>query len=171
MRVQDLIRDIPDFPKPGILFADITPVLAHPEAFDEVIMAMSGLIQMQGVNKILGVESRGFIFGAPVAQALGLPFIPVRKPGKLPADVVKVEYELEYGTDALEIHTDALEAGDRVAVVDDLLATGGTVEAVCKLVESQGAHVSASVFMIELTALGGRDRLTPRPVYSLIQRS
>ncbi len=169
INIKDLIRDVPDFPKPGILFKDITPVLSNPEAFDTVVDAFMGISRSLGADKVIGVESRGFILGTPVALGLGLPFVPVRKPGKLPCETVRAEYELEYGTDTLEMHTDALEAGDRVIVIDDLLATGGTAEATIKLVESQGAVVAGVLVMIELCFLDGAARVSPHNVYSLVR--
>ena len=169
INIKDLIRDVPDFPKPGILFKDITPVLSSPEAFDTVTDALMGISRSLGADKVIGVESRGFILGTPVALGLGLPFVPVRKPGKLPCETVRAEYELEYGTDTLEMHTDALEAGDRVIIIDDLLATGGTAEATIKLVESQGAVVAGVLVMIELCFLNGADRIDPHNVYSLVR--
>lgn len=167
--VKALIRDIPDFPKPGILFKDITPVLADAEALATVIDALAGLARVHGVDCVVGIESRGFILGAPVAVALGVPFVPARKPGKLPAEKRRVEYALEYGVDALEVHADALQPGMRVAVVDDLLATGGTAEAACRLVEAAGAEVAVVLAFIELVALGGIARLAPRPAHCLIR--
>lgn len=169
MDVKALIRDIPDFPKPGILFKDITPVLAHPAALAVVIDGLASLARVHGADCVVGIESRGFILGAPVALALGVPFVPARKPGKLPAEKRRVEYALEYGFDALEVHHDALKPGARVAVVDDLLATGGTAEAACRLVEAAGAQVAAVLAFIELTALGGAARLSPRPFHGLVR--
>jgi adenine phosphoribosyltransferase len=166
--IRDLVRDIPDFPKPGILFKDITPVLNDGEALDAVIDALAGLTRIYGATRVVGIESRGFILGTPVAARLGLPFVPVRKPGKLPDETARVEYTLEYGTDALEIHLDAVGPGDQVVIIDDLLATGGTAEAACRLIEERGAVVAAVLVMIELTALEGRGRLTPRQVVSLL---
>jgi adenine phosphoribosyltransferase len=167
--VKALIRDVPDFPRPGILFKDITPVLGHAAALEAVIDGMAGVARIHAPTRVLGIESRGFLFGTPVATKLGLPFAPVRKPGKLPHQTFRVEYELEYGTDSLEIHVDAVERGDRVIIIDDVLATGGTAEAACRLVESQGAEVAAVVVLIELTALGGAARLSPRAVHSLLR--
>ena len=167
--LKDLIRDVPDFPKPGILFKDITPVLSSPEAFEIVVDAMAGLVRAMGATHVVGIESRGFILGTPVAMALELPFIPVRKPGKLPYSTERVDYALEYGTDALEIHTDAVTRGDRVVIIDDLLATGGTAQAACELVEKLGAEVVGLLVMIELTGLNGIDKLRPRDVHSLIR--
>lgn len=167
--IRTLVRDIPDFPKPGILFRDITPVLADAEALSAVIDALAALARVHGATRVVGIESRGFILGTPVAARLGLPFVPVRKPGKLPHERTRVEYALEYGTDALEMHVDAVEPGDRVVIIDDLLATGGTAEAACRLVEQSDAEVSAVLVMIELCDLGGGARLLPRQVYSLLK--
>ena len=164
-----LIRSVPDFPKPGILFRDVTPVLSNPQAFAQVTSALSAHVKAVGATHLVGIESRGFICGVPVAHALGLPFVPVRKPGKLPCAKRRVEYALEYGTDAVEMHADALSAGDRVVVVDDLLATGGTAEAACRLVEESGASVAAVLVVIELAALGGVARLAPRAVHALLR--
>ena len=169
MNLRELIRDIPDFPKPGILFKDITPILSDPDAMDLVTDAFGSLAMTHGATKVVGIESRGFIFGTPVSYMLDLPFVPARKPGKLPYSTSRVEYDLEYGTDALEIHTDAIEQGDRVVIIDDLLATGGTAEAACRLVEESGGIVAAVIVLIELTALGGNQRLSPRHVHSLIR--
>jgi adenine phosphoribosyltransferase len=167
--IQSLIREVPDFPKPGILFRDITPVLADPDALAKVVDALAGLAALSAPTHIVGIESRGFILGVPVAHMMGLPFIPARKPGKLPCATRRAEYALEYGTDALEIHADALKAGDRVIVIDDLLATGGTAGAACDLVEGFGATVTGVLVMIELVALGGVARLAPRTVHALIK--
>ncbi len=169
MNLRDLVRDVPDFPKPGILFRDISPVLADAPAFQAVTEALSGLSRVHGATKVVGIESRGFILGSPVANRLGLPFVPCRKPGKLPAKTVQVRYDLEYGTDALELHADAVGPGDRVIIIDDLLATGGTAEACARLCEGQGAEVCALLVMIELLALGGAARFAPRHVYSLLK--
>ena len=167
--VKALIRDVPDFPKPGILFKDITPVLAHPEAFSAVIDGLTGLARVHGADCVVGIESRGFILGAPVARALGAPFIPARKHGKLPAATRRVEYALEYGTDALELHADAIRPGARVVIVDDLLATGGTAEAACRLVTACGGQVAAVLAFIELAFLGGATRLAPHAVHCLVR--
>ena len=161
------IRDIPDFPKPGIVFKDITPLLADGDAFSAAISELSCFVP-QDVDAVVGIESRGFIFGAALAQQMGLGMVPVRKPGKLPADVHGIDYELEYGMDRLEIHRDALSEGHRVIIVDDLLATGGTAKATVDLVEALGAHVVACLFVIELGFLHGRSRLGEMPVSSLI---
>jgi adenine phosphoribosyltransferase len=169
LNLKELIRDVPDFPKPGILFKDITPILSNPEALEIVIDAMAGLVRAAGATHVVGIESRGFILGTPIAVGLELPFIPVRKPGKLPYLTARVDYELEYGSDALEIHTDAVTHGDRVVIIDDLLATGGTAQAACELVEKLGAEVVGVMVMIELTGLNGIDKLRPRDVHSLIR--
>ncbi len=165
---QDCIRDIPDFPKPGIVFKDITPLLADGQAFAQVVSELACLVD-KDVDAIVGIESRGFIFGAALAQQLGLGLITVRKPGKLPADVHSVEYELEYGVDRLEIHRDALSRGHRVVIVDDLLATGGTAAATIELVRALGAEVSACLFVIELAFLNGREALGDVPARSLMR--
>jgi len=162
------IRDIPDFPKPGILFKDITPLLADVEAFRTSIQLMVEGLDGERVDAVIGIESRGFMFGAALADKLGVGFVPVRKPGKLPAATYRAEYELEYGSDAVEIHRDALEAGDRVVVVDDLIATGGTASATAALVERCGSDVAAFVFVINLVALEGAKKLEPHKVISIL---
>ena len=167
--LRELVRDVPDFPKPGILFKDITPILSDPDALEATIDAMAALARVHGATHIVGIESRGFILGTPVAHLLGLPFVPVRKPGKLPSETARVDYELEYGSDALEIHTDAFDQGARVVIIDDLLATGGTAEAACQLVEGRGATVASVLVLIELCFLEGAKRLAPHEVYSLIR--
>jgi len=168
MDLKATIREVQDFPKEGINFKDITTLLKDPEALrytiDEITNAMEGKV----VDVVAGPESRGFIVGVPVAYKLGAGFVPVRKPGKLPAEVESHEYELEYGTDKLEIHKDAIKPGQKVAIVDDLLATGGTVLATAKLIESLGGEVVSINFLMELTFLGGREKLTAYPVHSLI---
>jgi adenine phosphoribosyltransferase len=166
--VRRTIRDVPDFPKPGILFKDITPVLASPSLFGKVMMALASPFERQGITHVVSIESRGFILGAPVALELRAAFVPVRKPGKLPAAIVREDYTLEYGMDALEIHADALHASKGVLVVDDVLATGGTAAATCRLVERAGGTVVACAFMIELGALKGREKLGDRRVESLV---
>lgn len=163
----DYIRDIPDFPKPGIVFKDITPLLANGEAFCASISQLARFVP-QDIDAIVGIESRGFLFGAGLSQHGCIGLVPVRKPGKLPADVHSIDYELEYGVDRLEIHRDSLSAGHRVVIVDDLLATGGTVRATVDLVRQLGAEVVACLFVVELTALGGRERVSDVPVHSLI---
>jgi adenine phosphoribosyltransferase len=166
--VRDRVRAVPDFPKPGILFRDITPLLADPKAFHMVIDALVEQFIGQAVDAIVAIDSRGFIFGAPLASRLNTSFVPVRKPGKLPAETLSVAYALEYGQGSLEMHKDALSAGERVVVIDDLLATGGTAAAAGELVVSQGAEVVAYAFVIELDDLDGRSRLEPAPVVSLL---
>lgn len=162
------IRDIPDFPKKGILFKDITPLLADVKAFRACLELMAERLDGESVNAVVGIESRGFMFGAALADKLGVGFVPVRKPGKLPAETYRAEYDLEYGRDAVEIHRDALQRGDRVAVVDDLIATGGTAQATGELVERCGAEVAAFVFVINLVGLKGAARLDPRRVITLL---
>ena len=157
--VQGLIRDVPDFPKPGILFKDITPVLADAAAMAAACRALADPFRSSGITRVVGIESRGFIFGTPVAADLGVGFAPARKPGKLPWKTTAVSYELEYGTDSLELHRDAVGEGDKVLIIDDLLATGGTAEACCRLVRGLGAEVAGIAFLIELSFLAGRDRL------------
>lgn len=165
------IRNVPDWPKPGIQFKDITTLLKDPSAFRLAVDEIATRFRAAGVKKVAGIEARGFIFGAGVAYKLGAAFVPVRKPKKLPAATFTQEYQLEYGTDRVEMHRDALEAGDRVLVVDDLLATGGTASATCKLIEQAGGKVCACAFVIELSFLSGRSRLDGREVYSLVQFS
>ncbi len=168
VHLADYIREIPDFPKPGIMFKDITPLLADGDAFAAAISEMACFVH-DGVDVVVGIESRGFIFGAALAVQLNLGFVPVRKPGKLPADVHSIEYELEYGVDALEIHRDALSEGHRVVIVDDLLATGGTAAATLELVEKLGARVDACLFAVELAFLNGREALGNVSVHSLVR--
>ena len=157
--IKSSIKSIPNYPKEGIIFRDITSLTEIPEAFAAVIGLITEKYRHQGITKIIGTESRGFIFGAPVAVALGLPFILVRKPGKLPRRTISQSYQLEYGEDTLEIHADAVQAGDNVLVIDDLLATGGTVEATVKLVRRLGGEVKHAAFVISLPDLGGEQRL------------
>ena len=168
MDLKQFIRDVPDFPQPGILFRDITPLLQHPVALRFVIDRFTHELRDSGIDAVVSVESRGFLFGAPLAYNLGLPLIPVRKPGKLPAARMTIEYSLEYGTGQLDIHQDALTAGQKVVIVDDLLATGGTAMAAAKLVELLGAHVHSFAFLVELAPLGGREHLHDYHVLSLV---
>ena len=167
-RLKDKIRDIPDFPKPGIIFKDITPLVKDPAALR---LAVHQLIQPflgRNITVVAGMEARGFIFGSLVAWELGLPFVPLRKPGKLPYDVQSVSYDLEYGSATLEAHIDAVDANDRVLLIDDLLATGGTAKASCELIEQLGAKVEACAFVVELDFLEGREKLGDYEVHSLL---
>jgi adenine phosphoribosyltransferase len=166
--VKELIRDVPDFPAPGILFRDITPVLRDPSALREVVDSMVECVRPMKPDVIVGIESRGFILGAPVALELGVGFVPVRKAGKLPAETIKAEYALEYGTNVVEVHKDAVEPGMRVAIVDDLLATGGTARAAIELVEELGGVVAGISFLIELTFLNGRKLLDGYDVCTVV---
>lgn len=163
------IRDIPDFPKPGVLFKDITPLLEDPAAFQASIDALAERCAGRSIDLIAAAEARGFMFGAPLALRLGVGFVPIRKPGKLPYHTVATEYALEYGTDRLEVHCDALGEGRRVLLLDDVLATGGTMKACCDLVSQTGAQVAACLFVIELEFLHGRELLRPHEVMSLIR--
>jgi adenine phosphoribosyltransferase len=162
------IREVPDFPKPGILFYDITTLLREADAFREVIDRMAEAVKGERIDLVVGMESRGFIFAAPLADRLGAGFVPVRKLGKLPAETIEVEYDLEYGTATLEIHRDAISPGQRVLVVDDLLATGGTVLGTIELVRRLGGEIAGLSFMVELTSLGGRDKLGEFAIHTLI---
>ena len=157
--IKDSIATVPDYPKPGIMFRDVTSLLANPEAFKATIDAFVAAYKDAGFTKIIGTESRGFIFGAPLAYELGIPFIPVRKPGKLPREVISQSYELEYGQDTLELHADAIAAGDKVLLVDDLLATGGTIEATAALVKRLGGEATDAAFVISLPGLGGEQKV------------
>jgi adenine phosphoribosyltransferase len=167
--LESFIRNVPDFPKKGILFKDITPLLADPAALREACSRLAAPFADKGVTRVVGIESRGFIFGTPVAERLGAGFVPVRKPGKLPAATVSQRYDLEYGTDEIQMHADAVAAGDRVLLIDDLLATGGTMAAACRLVGSLGATVVGVAFVIELCFLNGREKLPGYDVHSLIK--
>ena len=167
--LESYIRDVPDFPKPGIVFKDITPLLADPEAMAEACSQLAAPFADRGVEVVVGIESRGFIFGVPVAERLGVGFVPIRKPGKLPAATVSQGYELEYGTDTIEIHADAIEPGQKVLMVDDLLATGGTAGAACQLVHKLEGDLVGVAFVIELCFLHGRDKLEGHDVRALIQ--
>ncbi|MBL9140228.1 MAG: adenine phosphoribosyltransferase [Phycisphaerae bacterium] len=168
-QLRRLIRDVPDFPKPGIMFRDITPLLRNPPGLALSVELMANQFRGQGFELVVGAESRGFIFGIAVAQALSCGFVPVRKPGKLPHRTASATYSLEYGMDTLEMQEDAIPTGSKVLVVDDLLATGGTMKACCELVERLGGRVEGCTVLIELQALGGRARLAPRQVQSVIQ--
>ena len=161
MELRSLIRDIPDFPAPGILFRDVTPLLADAAGLTAAMDALADLAEGWDITRVVGIESRGFLFGVPVAERLSVGFAPMRKAGKLPHTVHQQSYGLEYGTDVLELHTDAVGPGDRVLVVDDVLATGGTAEAAIALVRRTGAAVAGSLFLVELTGLEGRARLGP----------
>lgn len=167
-QIEALIRDIPDFPKKGIVFKDITPLLGDAPAFEKVIDAFADKIKDLGATKIVGIESRGFIFGAALSLRTGIGFVPVRKPGKLPYQTVRESYELEYGTDAVEMHRDAIEPGEKVVLVDDLLATGGTLAACASLVKSVGGDAVCSLVVIELAFLNGRDRLPGHDIQALL---
>lgn len=167
--LKGIIRDVPDFPKPGILFKDITPVLQDGEALRSVIDHFKAHYLDAGVERIVGIESRGFIFGTALAYAMGVGISLVRKPGKLPAATTSVSYELEYGTDTLQMHTDAVTPGMKVLIVDDLLATGGTAAATCSLIEQLGAEVVGCAFVIELGFLQGRAKLAGKDVYAILQ--
>jgi len=167
--LEKLIADVPDFPKEGILFKDITPLLADPEGLRSTVEQLAAPYVSMGVEVVTGVESRGFIFGSLVAQHLGAGFVPIRKPGKLPREILSASYELEYGTDTVEIHSDAVAEGQKVLMVDDLLATGGTMAAACELVEKLGGRIVGLAFVIELRFLRGRDKLAGREIHSLVQ--
>jgi len=166
---QSLIRDVPDFPLPGILFKDVTPVLEDPSAFAQVCKLLAADAKTKGAEAIVGIESRGFIFGVPVALELGLPFVMARKLGKLPYDKISEEYALEYGTNTVEMHSDAMSPGQKAYVVDDLLATGGTAAAAARLVERLQGSVCGFGFLIELTFLQGRENLLGYPITALIE--
>ena len=167
-RLARTIRVVPDFPSPGIMFQDVTPVLADPELFRECVAALAEPWRGSGVTHVAAIESRGFIFGAPVALELGAGFIPIRKPGKLPFDRAAQDYALEYGTGRLEIHVDACPAPSRVLVVDDVLATGGTAKAACELIEAVGGSVLGCTFLLAITSLRGSDRLSGRVARTLL---
>ena len=166
-RVRGALRAVPDFPQPGVLFRDITPLLASSGLFPQVVAWLAEQCARRGADRVACIESRGFLFGAPLAERLALPLALIRKPGKLPHRTVRQDYALEYGTDALEIHADACSSGDRVVLIDDVLATGGTAAAACELIEQLGAAVAGVLFVIELSELDGRTRLRDRPMESL----
>jgi adenine phosphoribosyltransferase len=167
-RLKSKIRDIPNFPKEGIIFKDITPLVKDPAALKLAVHQLIAPFLGGDINVIAGMEARGFIFGSLVAWEMGLPFVPLRKPGKLPYDVQSVSYDLEYGSATLEVHIDAFEKGDKVLLIDDLLATGGTAKASCELVEKLGATVEALAFVVELDFLNGREKLNGYNVHSLL---
>jgi adenine phosphoribosyltransferase len=169
MDLKSYIRDIPDFPKPGILFKDITPLLSSPAAFQEAVDIMAGHFQGRGITAVTAAEARGFLFAAPLALQMKLPLVPLRKPGKLPYRTHNLQYELEYGRAELQVHVDGFAGGASVLVVDDLLATGGTLQAGCQLVEKAGARVAACAVLVELLFLHGREKLHPFEVFSVIQ--
>lgn len=168
MNLKDYVRPVADFPKPGIMFRDITPILKSPQVLEAVIERMAEPWRDQQITSVMAAEARGFVFGAPLALKLGAGFVPVRKPGKLPWATHRFQYDLEYGSDALEVHQDAVGPGERVLLVDDLLATGGTVEACQRLAEQQQASVVGAAFVIELAFLNARSRLSPLSITSLI---
>lgn len=169
LNLHALIRDVPDFPKKGIVFKDITPLLASPAGLALAVEIMVNPYRGRGVEVVIGAESRGFIFGTAVAQSLSVGFVPIRKPGKLPADKLALTYDLEYGQDTLEIHRDAIRPGQRCLVVDDLLATGGTMKACCDLVESLGGQIVGIAVLIELAFLKGRDRFSQYEVNTVLK--
>ncbi|KAF2337011.1 adenine phosphoribosyltransferase [Flavobacterium daemonense] len=168
MKIENYIRDIQGFPKEGILFKDITPLLNDPIARQECLSVLVNSLKDKKIDKVVGAESRGFFFGILLAQELNAGFIPVRKPKKLPYETISASYELEYGTDSLEMHTDAIKKGDRVLIHDDVLATGGTAKAVCELVESLGGEIMQCNFLMELSFLNGREKIKQYPIFSAI---
>ncbi len=169
MNLKELIRDVPDFPEKGIIFKDITTLLKNPDGFKDAIEKLYALSRGKGITKVVGIESRGFIFGGVLAEKLNAGFVPVRKPGKLPAETLSATYQLEYGTDEIQIHKDAIHPGDIVLMHDDLLATGGTMKAACQLVEKLGGNIIQISFLIELDFLNGRELLKNYDVVSLIR--
>jgi len=169
MELEDLIRDVPDFPSPGIIFKDITPLLSSPEALDTVQKQLADRYTDMNIDKVVGIESRGFIFGSPLARDLGAGFIPARKPGKLPCKTIERSYSLEYGTNTICMHTDAIDSNEKIVIIDDLLATGGTMAATCNLVEQLGGVIVETCTIIELEFLEGRKKLESRPFHTLIR--
>lgn len=169
MDLKKYIKDIPDFPEPGVLFRDVTPLLADKDAYQESIRLLSDFAKEKKVDLVVGPEARGFLFGCPVALALNCGFVPVRKPGKLPREVVSQSYDLEYGSNEIQMHSDSIQPGQNVLIVDDLLATGGTVDAAVSLIEKMGGNVVGIVFLIELEALKGRELLKDYDVYSVLK--
>ncbi len=168
-QLSSFIRDVPDFPQPGIVFKDITPLLENPAGFRMTLDAFTELLKEERIDKIVGIESRGFLFGAPLADRLGAGFVMARKKDKLPGDTIAITYDLEYGTNTIEIHNDSVLPGERVMIVDDVLATGGTASAVCRLVEQLGGEIAGLAFLIELGFLDGRKALEGRKVTRLIE--
>lgn len=168
-RLEAGLRDVPDFPKPGIVFKDITPILADPALLKEAIERIVSPFDVDSIDAVAGIESRGFILGVPVALTLEKGFIPIRKPGKLPCETYSATFELEYGTDSLEIHKDAVGTGDRILLVDDVLATGGTAQAACHLIETCGGSVGGIAFLLELTFLEGRGKLQGRNAHTVLR--
>jgi adenine phosphoribosyltransferase len=169
MMIENYIRDIQDFPKKGILFKDITPLLNDPKAREECLKLLVTDLKEEKIDVVVGAESRGFFFGMLIAQELNAGFVPIRKPNKLPAETISASYALEYGTDSLEIHTDAIKKGDRVLIHDDVLATGGTAKAMCELVESLGGKIVQINFLMEIEFLRGRDKMKDYPVFSVLK--
>lgn len=169
MDLKKYIKDIPDFPEPGVLFRDVTPLLADKDAYQESIRLLSDFAKEKKVDLVVGPEARGFLFGCPVALALNCGFVPVRKPGKLPREVVSQSYDLEYGSNEIQMHSDSIQPGQNVLIVDDLLATGGTVDAAVSLIEKMGGNVVGIAFLIELDALKGRELLKDYDVYSVLK--
>ncbi|MEM6845761.1 MAG: adenine phosphoribosyltransferase [Bacteroidota bacterium] len=169
MTLANYIRDIEDFPQPGISYKDITPLLGHPAALREAVTQLSNSLSEIKPDKVVGIESRGFILGAALADRLGAGFVPIRKKGKLPAPTLEQEYDLEYGTDCLEIHRDAIQPGEKIIVHDDVLATGGTAVAACELVQQLGGEIIQVSFLVELVFLNGGEKLTQYPVFSLLR--
>ena len=168
MNLENYIRDIQDFPKPGIGFKDITPLLSNPEATSACLELLASTLADKNINKVIGVESRGFFFGILLAQKLNAGFVPVRKPRKLPFETISASYELEYGTDTLEMHIDAIQKGDKVLIHDDVLATGGTAKAVCELVEQLGGEIVQMNFLMELSFLNGREKLGNKEIFAAL---
>ena len=169
MDLKKYIKDVPDFPEPGVLFRDVTPLLADKDAYQESIRLLSDFAKEKKVDLVVGPEARGFLFGCPVALALNCGFVPVRKPGKLPREVVSQSYDLEYGSNEIQMHSDSIQPGQNVLIVDDLLATGGTVDAAVSLIEKMGGNVVGIAFLIELEALKGRELLKDYDVYSVLK--
>ncbi len=169
VKLRELIRDVPDFPKPGVVFKDITPLLAHPAGLSLAVEYMTQPFRHMQVDLVAGAESRGFIFGTAIAQNLSAGFVPIRKPGKLPHQTHSEEYALEYGTDRVEVHRDAIEPGDKVLLVDDVLATGGTMNACCRLVRAAGGNIVGVAVLLELAFLNGRSQLHEYPVHSILR--